>query len=135
MEKIPYIKSLGVNAVELMPVMEFNGNNSWGYNTNFYMAPDKAYGSPEEYKDFIDECHRQGLAVILDVVFNQTDGLAPWYQMYPAGSNPFYNATAPHDYSVLNDLNPRTPSWSSTIRTYFNTGCASTTWTASASTS
>lgn len=106
MEKIPYIKSLGVNAVELMPVMEFNGNNSWGYNTNFYMAPDKAYGSPEEYKDFIDECHRQGLAVILDVVFNQTDGLAPWYQMYPAGSNPFYNATAPHDYSVLNDLNP-----------------------------
>ena len=106
MEKIPYIKSLGVNAVELMPVMEFNGNNSWGYNTNFYMAPDKAYGSPEEYKDFIDACHRNGLAVILDVVFNQTDGLAPWYQMYPAGTSPFYNKTAPHDYSVLNDLNP-----------------------------
>lgn len=47
-----------------------------------------------------------GLAVILDVVFNQTDGLAPWYQMYPAGTSPFYNKTAPHDYSVLNDLNP-----------------------------
>lgn len=106
MEKIPYIKSLGVNAVELMPIMEFNGNNSWGYNTNFYMAPDKAYGSPEEYKEFIDECHRQGLAVILDVVFNQTDGLAPWYRMYPADANPFYNAKAPHDWSVLNDLNP-----------------------------
>ena len=103
-DKIPYIKSLGVNAVELMPIMEFNGNNSWGYNTNFYMAPDKAYGSPEEYKDFIDECHRNGIAVILDVVFNQTDGLTPWYQMYPAGSNPFYNRNAPHDYSVLNDL-------------------------------
>ncbi|MDE6486749.1 MAG: hypothetical protein K2L76_04490 [Muribaculaceae bacterium] len=106
MEKIPYIKSLGVNAVELMPVMEFNGNNSWGYNTNFYMAPDKAYGSPEQYKDFIDECHRNGMAVILDIVFNQTDGLTPWYQMYPVGANPFYNAKAPHDYSVLNDLNP-----------------------------
>ncbi len=106
MEKIPYIKSLGVNAVELMPIMEFNGNNSWGYNTNFYMAPDKAYGSPKEYKDFIDECHRNGLAVILDIVFNQTDGLAPWYQMYPASSNPFYNATSPHGWSVLNDLNP-----------------------------
>lgn len=104
MEKIPYIKSLGVNAVELMPIMEFNGNNSWGYNTNFYMAPDKAYGSPEEYKDFIDECHRNGIAVILDIVFNQTDGMTPWYQMYPISSNPFYNATAPHDYSVLNDL-------------------------------
>ncbi|MDE6612010.1 MAG: hypothetical protein K2K22_05550, partial [Muribaculaceae bacterium] len=55
-EKIPYIKSLGFNAVELMPIMEFNGNNSWGYNTNSYMALDKAYGSPEQYKDFIDEC-------------------------------------------------------------------------------
>ena len=70
------------------------------------MAPDKAYGSPKEYKDFIDECHRNGLAVILDIVFNQTDGLAPWYQMYPASSNPFYNATSPHGWSVLNDLNP-----------------------------
>ncbi|MDE6331343.1 MAG: hypothetical protein K2L80_01955, partial [Muribaculaceae bacterium] len=81
--KIPYLKELGVNAVELMPIMEFNGNNSWGYNTNFYMAPDKAYGSPKDYKDFIDECHRNGIAVILDIVFNQSDGLHPWYQMYP----------------------------------------------------
>lgn len=104
-EKIPYLKSLGINAVELMPIMEFNGNNSWGYNTNFYFAPDKAYGSPDDYRDFIDECHRQGIAVILDIVFNQSDGLHPWYQMYPVGANPFYNAVAPHDYSVLNDWN------------------------------
>lgn len=104
-EKIPYIKAMGFNAVELMPIMEFNGNNSWGYNTNFYMAPDKAYGSPTDYKDFIDECHRQGIAVILDIVFNQSDGLHPWYMMYPAASNPFYNQTAPHEYSVLNDWN------------------------------
>lgn len=104
-EKIPYLKELGVNAVELMPIMEFNGNNSWGYNTNFYFAPDKAYGSPADYRDFIDECHRQGIAVILDIVFNQSDGLHPWYQMYPIENNPFYNAVAPHDYSVLNDWN------------------------------
>jgi len=102
-EKIPYLKALGVNAVELMPVMEFNGNNSWGYNTNFYMAPDKAYGSPTDYKDFIEECHKAGIAVILDIVFNQSDGLHPWYQMYDIDNNPFYNKTAPHDYSVLND--------------------------------
>lgn len=104
-ERIPYLKELGVNAVELMPIMEFNGNNSWGYNTNFYFAPDKAYGSPDDYRDFIDECHRQGIAVILDIVFNQSDGLHPWYQMYPVGQNPFYNAEAPHSYSVLNDWN------------------------------
>ncbi len=103
--RIPYLKELGVNAVELMPIMEFNGNNSWGYNTNFYFAPDKAYGSPDDYREFIDECHRQGIAVILDIVFNQSDGLHPWYQMYPVGDNPFYNAVAPHDYSVLNDWN------------------------------
>lgn len=105
MAKIPYLKSLGVNAVELLPIMEFNGNNSWGYNTNFYMAPDKAYGSPTDYKDFVEECHKNGIAVILDIVFNQSDGLHPWYQMYPIASNPFYNKTAPHDYSVLNDWN------------------------------
>ena len=104
-EKIPYIKSMGFNAIELMPIMEFNGNNSWGYNTNFYMAPDKAYGSPTDYKDFIEACHKEGIAVILDIVFNQSDGLHPWYQMYPIDSNPFYNKTAPHAYSVLNDWN------------------------------
>ena len=103
MEKLPYLKTLGVNCIELMPIMEFNGNNSWGYNTNFYMAPDKAYGAPLDYKKFIDECHKLGMAVVLDLVLNQSDGLHPWYQMYPVASNPFYNATAPHDYSVLND--------------------------------
>ncbi len=119
-EKIPYIKAMGFNAIELMPIMEFNGNSSWGYNTNFYMAPDKAYGSPRDYKDFIEECHRSGIAVILDIVFNQSDGLHPWYQMYPAGSNPFYNITAPHAYSVLNDWNQGHPlvqqQWTDALR-------------------
>lgn len=105
-ERIPYLKELGVNAVELMPIMEFNGNLSWGYNTNFYFAPDKAYGTPVDYKKFIDECHKAGMAVILDIVLNQSDWLHPWYQMYGGtANNPFYNATAPHDYSVLNDWN------------------------------
>lgn len=108
-EKIPYLKSLGINAVELLPINEFNGNNSWGYNPNFYFAPDKAYGTPDDYKEFIDTCHANGIAVILDVVFNQTDWLHPWYQLYPVGENPFYNATAPHAYSVLNDWNQDYP--------------------------
>ncbi len=104
-EKLDYLKNLGVNAVELLPIMEFNGNLSWGYNTNFYMAPDKTYGTPDDYKEFIDACHQRGMAVILDIVFNQSDWLHPWYQMYPISSNPFYNATSPHSYSVLNDWN------------------------------
>ncbi|MCM1319971.1 MAG: alpha-amylase family glycosyl hydrolase [Muribaculaceae bacterium] len=102
-EKLPYLIDMGVNAIELLPIMEFNGNNSWGYNTNFYFAPDKAYGTPDDYKEFIDLCHQNGIAVILDIVFNQSDGLHPWYQMYDIANNPFYNKNAPHSYSVLND--------------------------------
>lgn len=102
-DKFDYFLELGVNAIELMPVMEFNGNNSWGYNTNFYMALDKAYGSPDDLKEFIDLCHQHNIAVLLDIVFNQSDGLHPWYQMYDIASNPFYNKTAPHNWSVLND--------------------------------
>lgn len=119
-EKIPYLAELGVNAVELMPIMEFNGNNSWGYNTNFYFAPDKAYGSPKDYKDFVETCHRYGMAVILDIVFNQSDGLHPWYRMYDINSNPFYNANAPHAYSVLNDWKQDNPlveqQWADALR-------------------
>lgn len=107
--KVKYLASLGINAVELMPVMEFNGNNSWGYNTNNYMALDKAYGSPADMRDFVAECHRHGIAVILDIVFNQSDGKHPWYQMYDITSNPFYNENSPHKYNVLNDWNQDCP--------------------------
>lgn len=107
--KLNYLKSLGVNAIQLLPIMEFNGNNSWGYNPNFYFAPDKAYGTPDDYKEFIDKCHANGIAVILDVVFNQSDWQHPWYRMYNVGSNPMFNASAPHAYSVLNDWNQGHP--------------------------
>ena len=109
LEKLPYLKKLGVNVIELLPINEFNGNNSWGYNPNFYFAPDKAYGTPDDYKEFINACHENGIAVVLDMVFNQSDWQHPWYQMYPVGANPFYNATAPHAYSVLNDWNQGYP--------------------------
>lgn len=109
MEKLDYLQNLGINAIELLPIMEFNGNNSWGYNPNFYFAPDKAYGTPDDYRRLIDAAHERGIAVILDVVFNQTDGLHPWYKMYSAAKNPFYNASAPHSYSVLNDWKQENP--------------------------
>lgn len=105
MAKLDYIKELGVNAVELMPVTEFSGNNSWGYNPNFYFAPDKAYGTPDAYKAFIDAAHERGLAVILDMVFNQSDSQHPWYNMYHQSASQFYNGSAPHSYSVFYDWN------------------------------
>lgn len=110
--KLDYLKNLGITAVELMPVQEFDGNNSWGYNPNHYFAPDKAYGTPDKYKKFIDECHKRGIAVILDMVFNQASGICPLAALYwdavnnrPATNNPWMNPIAPHPYSVLNDFN------------------------------
>lgn len=112
MEHLDYLEDLGVNAIELMPIMEFDGNDSWGYNPCFYFAPDKAYGTAEDYKEFINECHKRGMAVIVDVVFNHATGQFPWAKMWwdsanncTASNNPFFNVSAPHDYSVYHDFN------------------------------
>ena len=110
--KLDYLKNLGITAVELMPIQEFDGNNSWGYNPNHYFAPDKAYGNPEMYKKFIDECHKRGMAVILDVVLNHATGINPYAMLWwnatvskPSSQNQFFNADAPHPYGVFNDFN------------------------------
>ena len=116
LQKLDYLKSLGVTAIELMPVQEFDGNDSWGYNPCFYFAMDKAYGTDHMYKQFIDECHKRGMAVILDVVFNHASGNSPFAKMWwdstnnrPAANNPYFNVTAPHPYSVFNDFNHESP--------------------------
>lgn len=115
-DKISYLKSLNINAVELMPVMEFDGNSSWGYNTGFHYALDKAYGTPEKFKEFIDVCHENGIAVILDIALNHATGRSPIERMWmvdpdddgygdPAANNPYFNQVAKHSYSVFNDFN------------------------------
>ena len=110
--KLDYLKTLGINAIELMPIQEFDGNDSWGYNPCFYFAPDKAYGTKDDYKYFIDECHKRGIAVILDIVINHATGLFPWAKMWwdsgnnvTSNDNPFFNVYAPHDFSVYHDFN------------------------------
>ncbi len=109
MERLDYLENLGVNAVELMPVNEFDGNNNWGYSPNHYFALDKAYGTPEQLKTFIDACHQRGIAVILDMVFNHATGLNPMNKLYPYGTdlkeNPWFNVTAPHPDNVYEDWN------------------------------
>lgn len=105
MEKLDYLETLGINAIELMPIQEFDGNDSWGYNPNHYFAMDKAYGTREMYKEFIDECHKRGIAVFVDVVYNHLTGNNAFDKMYPLEINPFFNKTAPHPYSVFEDIN------------------------------
>jgi len=112
-DSINYFKNLGINAIELMPVNEFSGNESWGYNPTFYLALDKYYGTKAKFKEFVDLCHQNGIAVILDVVYNHLDSYyAPQGRMYwdaangrPAANNPWLNTSAPHPYSVFEDLN------------------------------
>ena len=111
-DTLSYLKTLGINAIELMPINEFEGNLSWGYNPNFYFAPDKYYGPKNTVKEFIDVCHSQGFAVILDVVYNHSFGTSPYVKLYwdsennrPAANSPFYNPVPKHDFNVGYDMN------------------------------
>jgi len=112
-EKLDYLEDLRVNVLELMPVNEFEGNSSWGYNPSFYFAPDKYYGPKNELKQLVDECHKRRIAVVIDMVLNHSYNLSPFAQMYwnstlsrPAANNPWYNETSPNtSYSWGNDFN------------------------------
>ena len=111
-DSLPYLKRLGISAIELMPVNEFEGNNSWGYNPDYYFAPDKNYGTDTDFKAFIDECHKNGIAVIMDIAMNHAFGLSPTVQMYfntatnkPAANNPWHNVDATHPFNVGYDFN------------------------------
>lgn len=103
-DTLDYLQNLGVTAIELMPINEFEGNDSWGYNPAYYFATDKAYGTANDYKAFIDECHKRGIAVIIDMVLNHSYGQSPLVQLYfdatnnrPAANNPWYNQVCPHE--------------------------------------
>lgn len=115
-DKIDYLKNLGINAIELMPVMEFEGNESWGYNTSFHMALDKFYGTKDKLKELIDLCHQNDIAVVLDLAFNHAFGRNPMVRMWmndpdgdgwgsPSVENPYFNTVATHSYSVGEDFN------------------------------
>ena len=114
MDQLDYIEDLGVNAIQLMPIQEFDGNLSWGYNPNHWFALDKYYGTREQYKEFIDECHGRGIAVIVDVVYNHATGSHPWAKMWWSGNataenNPFFNVTPTHPFNVYHDMNHENP--------------------------
>ncbi len=102
-DTLNYLKNLGVNAIELMPINEFEGNNSWGYNPSFHLAVDKYYGPKNELKKFIDKAHEMGIAVILDIVLNHAYGQSPLVRLYwdavngrPAANNPWFNVSSPN---------------------------------------
>ena len=114
-QRLDYLEGLGINAIELMPVNEFDGNISWGYAPALHMALDKYYGSPEKLKEFVDECHMRGIAVLLDVTYNHATGQHPYFRMYndcngclngqATADNPLFNVTDPNTtFSFFNDI-------------------------------
>jgi len=112
LDTLDYLEQLGITAIELMPVSEFGGNQSWGYNPSFHKALDKYYGTAEALKLLVDECHQRNMAVILDVVYNHVTGDSPHAQLYwdaannrPAANSPWLNTAAKHDFNVFNDYN------------------------------
>ena len=89
-DTLSYLNRLGVNAVELLPVSNFEGNGFWGYRPSSHLAMDKSYGPPEGLKRFVEEAHRRGIAVILDVVYNHITATSSIAQLYgSAAENPF----------------------------------------------
>ncbi len=126
-DSLGYFKNLGINALHLMPFNEFEGNLSWGYNPSYYFAPDKFYGPKNTLKAFIDECHKNGIAVIMDMVLNHSFGQSPMVQLYfdgttgrPAANNPWFNPVARHAFNVGYDMNHE----SADSKRFFSNVCA-----------
>ncbi|MDN6279741.1 MAG: T9SS type A sorting domain-containing protein [Psychroflexus sp.] len=131
--RLDYLEDLGINAIELMPVNEFDGNLSWGYNPSFHMALDKYYGSPENLKAFVDAAHQRGIAVILDVVYNHATGQSPYFRMYndcegcyggqATAQNPLFNQNEPNTaFQFFNDIDHSasfTENWLDTMNTFW----------------
>lgn len=103
-EKLDYLCDLGINAIELMPIQEFPGDEGWGYNPRYYFAVESSYGSTADLKHLIDECHARGIRVILDIILNHSDYEAPltqidysyWYRKDP--KDPDFNWGPEFDY-------------------------------------
>ena len=96
-DKLPYLRDLGINAIELMPIAEFAGDYSWGYNPGHPFSVTRTYGGRESFRELVDAAHDHGIAVIVDVVYNHfgPENLSLWrfdgWQDNDKGGIYFYN--------------------------------------------
>ncbi len=80
-EKLDYLVELGIDAIELLPIKEYPGDYSWGYNPRYFFATESSYGTTAELKELIDECHGRGIRVIMDGIFNHSEASSPLTQI------------------------------------------------------
>jgi 1,4-alpha-glucan branching enzyme len=108
-EKLDYLVDLGVNAVELMPVKEYPGDHSWGYNPRHFFATESSYGWTEDLKRLVDECHARGIRVLIDGVYNHAESACPlahvdhdyWFRREP--KDPEWNWGPEFDYGKTDE--------------------------------
>lgn len=117
-EKLDYLRDLGINAIELMPITEYAGNYRWGYLVRDYFAPESSYGPPEGLKRLIDECHAHGIRVFMDGIYNHSDEACPllaidrdyWYYHgphYPDDPNNYWGPEFNYEHHDPNlDVKP-----------------------------
>lgn len=92
---LPYLDSLGINAIELMPINDYGligrSGFSWGYDVSHHFALEPAYGTPRDFKVLVDSAHARGIAIIVDVVFNHLNDPGPLWQMQPSeATSPYF---------------------------------------------
>lgn len=116
-EKLDYLCELGINAIELMPVNEYPGDHSWGYNPRHFFATESSYGSTFDLKRLIDSCHERGIRVILDAIYNHSESEAPltkidydyWYHHSPR--DPDNNWGPEFNYDLYDETLKIHPAW------------------------
>ncbi|MEB3360193.1 MAG: alpha-amylase family glycosyl hydrolase [Synechococcales bacterium] len=116
-EKLDYLCELGINAVELMPVKEYPGDHSWGYTPRYFFAAESSYGTTEQLKRLIDQCHARGIRVIMDGIYNHSDTESPltqidhdyWY--YHSPRDPDNNWGPEFNYEHYDENLDLMPAW------------------------
>ncbi len=116
-EKLDYLCELGINAIELMPVKEYPGDYSWGYNPRYFFAAESSYGSTEKLKQLIDECHARGIRVLMDGIYNHSEAESPltqidhdyWYHHSPR--DPDNNWGPEFNYEFYDEKLDLKPAW------------------------
>ncbi|MGB3691358.1 MAG: alpha-amylase family glycosyl hydrolase [Spirulinaceae cyanobacterium] len=116
-EKLDYLTELGINAIELMPIKEYPGDYSWGYNPRYFFASESSYGSTSGLKKLIDECHGKGIRVIMDGIYNHSEASSPltqidhdyWYHHEPR--DPDNNWGPEFNYEFYDEKLDIKPAW------------------------